>query len=41
MIGTRVVDLPTQWSLLTDPPTCEHYTLELKKDEAGCYLTGH
>ena len=41
MNGTRASDIQAQWSLLADPPTCEHCTLELEMDDTGCYLTGH
>jgi len=40
MTGFRAVDLQTQWRLLTDPPTCEHCTLELERDDTGSYLSG-
>ena len=40
MTGIRAVDLQAQWRLLTDPPTCEHCTLELDRDDTGSYLSG-
>jgi hypothetical protein len=40
MTGIRAVDLQAQWRLLADPPTCEHCTLELERDDTGSYLSG-